>query len=180
MDKRSEQSIQLLDQQLNELRQELARYPKEELSRKPTPDSWSVFDNMHHMMRAEQMSLQYVQKKLSFNPELSNTDIRTAFRDSFASFINKLPLKRKAPKAVAEEHFPQTAELDHIVRDWRQQRQHMEAYLSSLPPELFTKEVYKHPFAGRLSLNGMLRFFYQHNARHRRQMRRALKQVKQG
>jgi hypothetical protein len=44
-----------------------------------------------------------------------------------------------------------------------------------LPDHLYDKEIYKHPFAGRLSLMGMVDFFEHHFRRHREQMRRALK-----
>jgi hypothetical protein len=53
----------------------------------------------------------------------------------------------------------------------------MAAFLDNLPAEYADKEVYRHPFAGRMSLAGMLSFFEAHFINHRRQLYRALRVV---
>lgn len=163
-----------IDRKLQQLLDELKQYSDEKLNHKPTPESWSVLQVMHHLMLAENLSGKYVQKKLSFNPELKNTNLGTAWRMLVLRSYNYLPLKLKAPKNVGSENLPETSGFEQTAEKWLTQRQELRAFLSTLPDEIFKKEVYKHPIAGRLNLDGMLQFFEGHFDRHRKQINRIL------
>ena len=98
-------------------------------------------------------------------------------RATLMNAFNRSPLKRKAPKGVDETNFPKNVSFSQIKEQWLAQRNELKTHLESLPTDLYNKQVYKHPFAGRLSLAGMLSFFDSHFDRHYRQIKRTLKKV---
>lgn len=135
---------------------------------------WSAIQTVHHLILSEELSLQYVQKKLSFNPKLEKADFQTRLRAAALWFYLNLPIKFKAPATVNEEKLPGFTTFAQTRERWLAIRQKWTAFLEQLPEDLLDKAVYKHPFAGRLSWAGMLRFFRHHFQRHRKQIRHTL------
>lgn len=135
---------------------------------------WSAIQTVHHLILTEELSLQYVQKKLSFNPKLETADFKTRLRASALWFYLNLPFKFKAPANVSEEKLPGFTTFAQTRSRWLDIRQKWTNFLEQLPVELLDKAVYRHPFAGRLSWMGMLKFFRFHFQRHRKQIRRTL------
>ena len=76
---------------------------------------------------------------------------------------------------ISGENLPDYVTFWDTAKKWKQQRLDMKNFLSQLPEDIYKKEVYKHPFAGRLTLNGMLKFFDSHFDRHHRQINRIIK-----
>jgi len=175
MNKQIEDQLQRIDTQLNKLLTDLQQYPADQLQRKTTPTTWSVIQVLQHMVLVENVSQQYVKKKLSFNPTLKDANFLTALRVRVARFYNLVPIKFKAPKYVDETNFSSNVLLTDIVTQWQNQRLQLRAYLATLPEDIFQKEVYKNPIAGRLSLYGMLQFFEGHFERHEKQVQKLLK-----
>lgn len=175
MDQKVEKQLQLIDQKLSHLFVDLQQYSLEKLKNKPTPESWSVLDVLQHLILVENASVKYVQKKLSFNPKLSNVNVGTVWRMFILKSYNWLPFKLKAPSYVNEQNFSKTAELNELIAKWQAQRHQLRDYLQTLPADVYNKEIYKHPIAGRLSLNGMLQFFDGHFDRHYKQIQKLLK-----
>ena len=175
MDPKLDKRLKLLDKKLNQLLEELKYYSEDQLNRKPGEGKWSVIQVMHHMLLAETGSLNYIQKKLSFSPELKKKGILTASRKLALWFFLKTPFKFKAPEGVSGENLPEFAGFWDTAKQWKEQRTKLKSFLATLPPELYRKEVYKHPFAGRLDLSGMVDFFDGHFDRHHKQIRKIIK-----
>jgi hypothetical protein len=175
MNQKVEAQLQHIDTKLDRLLTNLAQHPAEKLQQRPTPGTWSVTDVLQHLMLVENASQQYVQKKLSFNPTLPNVNLGTAWRMLVLKSYNWLPIKLKAPKYVDETNFSTDLLLTDIADRWRNQRLQLRGFLESLPEDIFNKEVYKHPLAGRLSLLAMLQFYEGHFDRHHKQIRKLLK-----
>lgn len=176
MNKTIEKQLDRLDADLRELFTDIEGYSEAKMNTKPDKDSWSVFQVMHHLILAEGLSMKYVQKKLSFNPELKNAGVANSLRVTSLNTYLKSPIKRKAPEATSED-LPITSQFWDVVKTWKTQREDLRTYLDSLPEEVFKKEVYKHPFAGRLSLSGMLSFFQSHFNRHKKQIYKTIEKV---
>lgn len=121
--------------------------------------------------------MQYVKKKLSYQPELKRAGIGSSLRTTFVNSYLRSPLKRKAPKIISGDNLPEESTFWEVVKIWKTDREEMRRYLEELPDDLFKKQVYKHPFAGRMTLNGMLSFFQQHYERHLKQIRRTLREL---
>jgi hypothetical protein len=176
MNKRVDEQLYKLDEALRVLFTELDNYSESKLNQKPNPKGWSVFQVMHHLIRAEGYSLKYVQKKLSHNPTLTNAGILTQLRVTMAILYNHFPFKIKAPEAVAEG-LPELSSFWETAKIWKSQRQELRNYLNEMPEDLFKKEIYKHPIFGRMTISGMIIFFEKHFERHQRQIYKTLKQV---
>ena len=167
--------IKSLDKKLNLLLKELKFYNEDQLNRKPKEGSWSVIQVMHHLMMSENGSLKYVKKKLSFNPELGKAGIKASLREMVLNTYLGSPFKWKAPEAISGDNLPQHETFWKTAQQWKNQRIELREFLETLPDELLNKEVYKHPFVGRISIPSMLRFFDRHFNRHNKQIQRIIK-----
>ncbi|MCB9287063.1 MAG: DinB family protein [Lewinellaceae bacterium] len=166
-----------MDQRLQRLLDELSNYDNEILNNKPADGGWSALQVMHHLILAEEGSVKYVRKKLSFDPELKSAGLMSAWRASLLNFYFILPFKFKAPPGVGDDVLPAQSDFREVSGRWLANRKELRSYLENLPPELFGKSIYRHPFAGRMSLEGMVRFFDGHFERHRKQISRVLAEV---
>ena len=164
-----------IDALLESKLQQLSQYPDEHLNRAPGPGKWSALQCFHHVLQSETLSLKYIKKKLSFNPELKPRNLNTTFRTWLLVGYLRAPIKFKAPKGVSTENFPATSSFQVLADQYRKSRSELRDYIANLPDEIYQKEVYKHPFAGRLPVDEMLLFFKEHFNRHQKQAFKALK-----
>ncbi|NBC08058.1 MAG: hypothetical protein GVY26_12770 [Bacteroidetes bacterium] len=169
------QELDRIDQVLQAHLNRWGEYTDEQLNERPPDGGWSPLQVMHHLILAEGGSLGYVKKKLSFQPRLSKLGFGDRFRAFMLNFYLVLPFKFKAPKGVGDEALPERSTFEETQGEWLQVRAELRAYLEGLPEGHFSKSLYKHPFAGRMSLKGMLQFFGSHVERHAAQIDRSLK-----
>ncbi len=177
MDTKVKNQLHKIDQKLGALLKDLQHYSDAKLNEQPDEKSWSVLQVMQHLMKVESLAHQYIEKKLSYNPSLQKAGILANFRSALLNFYLASPVKAKAPKTVSGAILSTETTFWEVAKQWKHQRKQLGAYLESLPPEVFEKEVYKHPLTGRLKLGGMLSFFEKHFDRHYKQIQRTLKKV---
>lgn len=146
----------------------------EELNHAPGPGKWSAIQVMHHLIISEELSLGYLKKKTSFQSNFEKAGLKTSLRKGLLKIYLSLPFKFKAPKGVSDEALPAFGTLEETMDRWEKARQAMAAFLSQAPEGYSDKEIYRHPFAGKLTLEGMLEFFLAHFRRHREQVIRTL------
>ena len=166
--------LDALNTDLESLFSELEQYSHEQLNQQPAPDSWCATQVLQHLLHSEMYSRQYCEKKLSFSPELDNAGFMDKIRTVLVSGYFSLPLKLEAPKAISTDALPRESTLAEIRKTYGEQRELLREFLSTVDDQYLGKAVYKHPFAGRLSISGMLHFFTAHFAHHRKQIRRAV------
>lgn len=153
---------------------ELKAYDDAALNRKPSGGGWSAIQTAHHLMLSEELSLAYVKKKLSFNPELEKTGLGARVRGFFLWLYLSAPIKFKAPPNVGDDKLPDRASFADTSARWQKIRGEWTDFFENMPEELADKAVYRHPRAARLGWHQMLSFFETHFARHSKQIRRAL------
>lgn len=180
MNTKTTQRLQQLNASLEDLFRQMEAYSDERLNTPPAPGKWSALQAMHHLLLSEGYSQAYVEKKLSFKPRLKKAGLVERGRVLLLQCYLNAPFKFKAPTAVADENLPTDTTLAATKEQWLNQRQKLVAQLESYPPELFTMALYKHPFAGRMTLSGMLAFFQAHFNRHRKQIERTLEAIDAG
>lgn len=178
MPKQIDQLFVELKADLDRLEADLSPYSLAELNAIPADGGWSALQCLQHLRMAERQSQAYVEKKLSFNPSLPKTDMGHAVRRFLLKNYMNIPIKIQAPKGLGTEQLPEESDLATLLEEWRSQRRSLQAYLSGLEQDIFTRQVFKHPLAGRVSLEAMLQFFRAHFGRHRRQAFRALGEQK--
>lgn len=166
-----------LESELNKLLEELSDVPDEDLEKKPAPGAWSILEIMQHMMLAEKTSVAYVKKKTSYPDSLLNARWNDHLRKFNLYLFLHIPIKVKAPAVVNESKFEPDFTYEDLIEDWREVRQNLMDFLESVPDEWVNKLAYRHSFAGRMTLDGMLLFFRDHFKRHKKQINRTLKEV---
>lgn len=166
--------LKFLDFELTELLKVLKDYSERTLNKKPAEDKWSVLQIMQHLILVEGYGKAYVEKKLSFNPELKKAGIGGAWRKFLMKSLIKIPFKVSAPAPVSGDNLPDESSFWETAKKWKQQREELREFLESLPIEYFDKELYKHPLAGKMSLYGLMDFNVAHFKRHRKQINRIL------
>lgn len=163
------------NQLINNLFTEITAYGDEILNRKPTRGGWSALQTVHHLVLTEELSLAYVKKKLSFNPELEPAGPGTRWRGFLLWLYLSTPLKFKAPKNVGDDNIPDRSTLAETRARWQKVRTEWTVFFAQMPDNLADKALYKHPRAGRLGWQQMLAFFETHFNRHLKQVRNAIK-----
>ncbi len=116
---------------------------------------------LHHLLLVEEGTLAYVRKKLR--------------RNFLLTVFIEMPIKFKAPPGISGQHLPAYATLADTRARWEKARQNWAAFLGELPEELLDKQVFKHPFVGRLGWRQTVVFLDGHFRRHGRQLRRGMK-----
>lgn len=176
MDNSTNKRLQRMDNELRLLLKELEPYSEAKLNEKPKADAWSVFQVMHHLIKVERSSMAYVNKKLSYNPELKKVSVKSGFVRVATKALAGIPIKIKAPAVVGDD-LPEHSTFWEVVKEYKDTRSELQQFLDKMPADMFDKELYKHPMTGRMSLNGMLQFLEGHFSRHRKQIRKTLKKV---
>ena len=168
------QLIDRLDKKLEGLENQVSKYDHKALNRKPNDMIWSPLQVMHHLMISEKKSLQYVKKKLSYNPSLPKVGIGSFLRSQILYLFIKSPIKFPAAPGVGTEFLPEEESLEELIHMWYQERKSLREYVSGMDEKWLDRAVYKHPFVGRISAKQMLMFFDAHFDWHTKQVMKRL------
>lgn len=163
------------NQLINKLFADTEPLGDEILNRQPANGGWSALQTMHHLILTEELSLAYVRKKLSFDPQLEPAGFGARLRGFLLWFYLNTPFKFRAPKNVGDENIPGHSTFDETRARWQKIRADWTDFFSQMPDNLADKATYKHPRAGRLGWPQMLAFFETHLGRHSKQIRNAVK-----
>ena len=174
MDRTTRDQLDRLDRETESLLRELEQFSHSELNAPPKANAWTAIQTMHHLILTERLALQYLRKKLSFDPELKPAGWREKAREWLMALYFRTGLKRKAPANISGDRLPQEATLAATAEQWRALRKEYRDYLSGLDSGLFAMRIFNHPVVGHLSLPGMLYFHYLHFRHHRKQVRAAV------
>lgn len=164
-----------IERELDSLVQEFGSYDSEILNRQPAPGSWSAMQCVEHLKLSEAAIFGYISKKLSFDPELPKRGFADRWRRFLLLAYLASPVKFKAPKGIGTAHLPDRSEPKPSFAEWRKIRQDIRQTLETIDPKYYDRQVFKHPLAGRVGLETTLAFMLAHLRRHRRQMRKAVR-----
>ncbi len=145
------------------------------LNQSPGENQWSVIQVFCHLMRAEELSLDYIQKKIKDRSRLQKAGLGSALRSAALALFLRSPLRFKAPARSAE--VPEAQDLPTTVSEWDRVRAEWRAMIAAFPVEIQDQAVFRHPVAGRMSLQQALRFMEEHIRHHAKQIDRILAQV---
>ena len=163
-----------LDHSLNDLEKKMEAYPAALHAIKPSPTAWSATQVVQHLHLSEQMALEYLvasKHKLEGAPA---PNLRSFYREKLLCLFLALPIKIKTPEIVDPDTVYEETPTQIIFADWKQTRSACRAFLKEQPELYFKRLVFRHPYIGKMTVKGMLRFFGWHFNRHRKQLIRAL------
>jgi len=149
--------------------------PEDVLTRKPSPDAWSVVEVIAHLIKAENGTLSYLRKKLQLGGH-SKASPMAALRKSFLNFMIGLPIKFKAPRIVQLEKGTDMSYAEARAQ-WDEVRAALRKEYETIDPALIDHDLFKHPFAGKLNLLQSMSFMHHHMTRHIGQIDRTLTAV---
>jgi uncharacterized damage-inducible protein DinB len=146
----------------------LSSLSPEAMNRPPGPGRWSIVQVISHVTQSEALSVSYVNHKLKDPSGLPRAGLAARLRLTLLVLALRSPLRVRAPDNVAD--VPESESPEQIARRWDEVRASLRALVSSYPSDHLQTAIFRHPFAGRLSLAHMLTFMGEHLAHHVRQI----------
>lgn len=141
-------------------------------NRRPRPEAWSAAQVLEHVLVSEALTLGYVRKKMRAGDGLPRATPLSALRLLALRLFLASPVRVRAPKAAAG--VPDRSSLAELRARWDEVRGGWRCLLESFPWELRGRMVFRHPYAGLLSLPHALGFLQAHLDHHARQVHEAL------
>lgn len=139
------------------------------------PGKWSLSQVFAHLITSEQLSVQYLKKKIQAIDEQPDTGLVEELKMWTLIISQRLPFKFKAPKVVVD-HTPAFKNAAEIATAWNQTRTELKDLLGRFTANHLKRKIYKHPVAGKLNIVQATRFFSEHIIHHTPQIKRLLKQ----
>ena len=143
------------------------------LNRSPAPGKWSALQVLHHVVTAEALTLGYIRKKMQAGASLGEAGPVSRLRLLAVQVTLALPLRIKAPATAGA--VPDESDLPALRARWDAVRRDLDELVRSFPPELLSRLVFRHPYAGRMSLAHALGTLEAHLDHHIPQAQRAVR-----
>ncbi len=138
------------------------------------PGKWSIHQILAHLVTAEKMSLQYLNKKFLGIDETDNSGIVEEIKMVALKISQRLPFKFKAPKKVVE-FTPAYPNLETLNEEWSLLRKELKSFLEKIKDDQVNKKIYRHVLAGMLNSKQALIFFREHFIHHLPQINKLIK-----
>ena len=161
-----------IEAERQQLEKELATLSEAQLQQPMAPGKWSALQTLRHLIMAEQSSVAYMKKKLEYAESATPAGLGARLRAALLTGWFRLGMKAKAPKAFAE--IPAGQSAAGVFGDYRAVREELRGVLDGVPDALIDRELFKHPLAGRMTLDSALDFFKAHYRHHALQIRSQL------
>ena len=129
--------LQALEERRRHLFERLAGLDPDFLNRRPGEGRWSMIQVMCHLIRAEELSLSYIQKKVDKPEGLPDVTVSGWLRLAGLAIALRSPLRAKAPGATAD--VPEHEDPAETRRRWDEVRSEWRVLLEHFPPELNRK-----------------------------------------
>ena len=148
----------------------------EEFTKRPLEGQWSVSEVLAHLQTSEQLSLQYMNKKILGIQQTKATHIGHELLMAVVKASQRLPLKFRAPQVVTT-HTPSYDSVEQLKIAWLQTREQMKQLLEKFEDHQLKKQIYRHPVAGLINIQHAVIFFREHMIHHQRQLNRTIRAV---
>jgi hypothetical protein len=119
---------------------------------------------------ADEATLGYLRKKMQAPAAIPPAGPMSWVRMIAVAAVLRSPVRRKAPPQTANP--PADVGLAEAAARWHRVRTEWAAFLDAFPAELAGRAVFRHPFAGRMSIAHTLGFMQEHQRHHARQIAR--------
>ncbi len=168
--------LPILDRKSERLLEALSRAPPEHLHRAPVAGAWSPFKVVQHISLVERTSVDYLLYKFGQDEPVVPQSMSTRLKGKMVIAGLMSPLKFKAPKSVDVTHgdLLDAPTLSDIGREVRGARNDLGELVAQASDEWLNSAVYRHPRAGRMSLDDLMLMLLVHHDRHERQIKRGL------
>lgn len=149
----------------------LKTFDPEILQNKVDEKTWSPVQILSHLIFSERASVLYLKKKIKAGDDLENAWISSRWRMYLLRKAFNGNRKFKAPEALAN---PENLTLQQAEEEWNRVRSDLRDFLQSYPQKYRRKAIFRHPVAGRITVEQMLEFFKIHMLHHKKQIEKIL------
>ena len=136
---------------------------------RPSPDSWSLVQVVHHVMLVERESVRFIQG----GREPGARRLKHAVLSAGVRLVLSTGLRVKVPVDAIKPK--EDLSLEEVASRWQEIRGDLRAYLERIPEEELERLVFRHPIAGPFNIVQTLGFLAGHLRHHARQLRRIRK-----
>ena len=136
---------------------------------------WSVNQIIAHLIAAENLSIQYLNKKILAINDVKDSGLLEQLKMILLVVSQRLPLKFKAPKIVVDQTSPET-DLNKLIAAWDSTRLELKNVLERIENQHIKRKVYRHVRVGMLNIQHALKFIGEHVGHHTPQIKKLLKQ----
>ncbi len=138
----------------------------------PGEGRWSMAEVLAHIIKAEALSLKYMERMYSRIDDVPNAGILSSVKFQLLKWGLNLPMKYKAP-AMADTTGAVSG-LDELEREWERIRNRLKRLIETCDEDCLKKAIYKHPRAGYLNLRQAVVFMSLHIQHHEGQINELL------
>ncbi len=141
----------------------------EQLNKQPN-GKWSIAQVLSHIIASEQLSINYLNKKILGIKEAANTGLIEELKMTAFIISQRLPIKYKAPKGLKEK-TTSLQTVEQVKASWEKTRSELSELLSRFQQDQLRRKVYRHPVIGMINIQQTLRFFQEHIIHHTPQIK---------
>lgn len=163
-----------IENQREQLLQSLRLLSDEKRNAHP-PGKWSINQIIAHLITAENLSIQYLNKKIVGINEAKSSGLVEELKMLILIISQRLPLKFKAPKVVVE-HTSKGTDINTLADEWNNTRSELKKLLDRIEDQHISKKIYRHVAVGMLNIQQTLIFLKEHVNHHTPQIKKLLKQ----
>ena len=166
----------MLERKTGRLFARLAEAPPRDLHRAPVEEAWSPLQVMQHIGLVERASVDYLLYKYGQGGDPVPQSLRTRLNGKLAvaALVSPLKFKAPAPVDVGRQDLLDAPTLDDVHRGLLATRADLRRLLATAPASWLSGAVYRHPAAGRMSLDDLALMLLAHHNRHAKQIERGL------
>jgi len=173
MDSRLQHLYNKIETQRKALLLSLSGLSNEKLNEHP-PGKWSINQIIAHLIAAEDLSILYLNKKILGIKEVTDSGLMEELKMILLVVSQRLPLKFKAPKIMADRTSNET-DLNKLIAAWDLTRLELKNILDPIEDHYIKRKIYRHVRVGMLNIQQALRFIGEHIGHHTPQIKNLLK-----
>jgi len=140
----------------------------------PGNNKWSLHQILAHLVAAEKLSIQYLEKKIKGIDEAGDTGIAENLKMLVLKASQRLPLKFNAPQPIVASTVTYNS-LEELIKDWDNTRTALKMLLEKIKDNQLKRKIFKHVIVGKLNILQALQFLGEHINHHLPQVNRLLK-----
>ncbi|MGD1841533.1 MAG: DinB family protein [Thermonemataceae bacterium] len=148
----------------------LEKLPPTQLSKQREDGKWSINQILHHLLVSHEGILKYIQYKIQTRENVRESGFKASWNSFWLTVTLKLPLKMKMPAKLPAPSNDIT--LEELQERFHQNLNDFQQLIDNYPQELEGKVIFKHPFAGRITLSQTVSFLKNHFQHHLPQIKK--------
>jgi len=170
MNSRLQSLFDSIENQRQSLVSSLKNLPSEKLN-KHAPNKWSINQIIAHLISAEQLSVNYINKKMLGIDQTTDTGFYEELKMLMLQISQRLPFKYKAPKKVIENTVHES-DISRLIEQWDLVRAELKSLLGKIEDHQIKRGIYRHVRVGLINIQHALKFFGEHVTHHTPQIKR--------